>query len=462
MDKSRRKILLTHPPNQAAAEGLGAEGLISDLRALKLDVRYANYCDGLLERTEALEKSLKLLEQSDQLSFSVALCTIAEVYDYYGLYRRGFELIQTLALSIRANLISFQRPTADNERKLTRQKVWLLVHFAHGIYRRHEYQLSLAVLNDCESTVERVLLDADHFNSSTLARIAFNRSQCLRQLNRFEEATREIGRALKHSSTSLEERKRKLLDVRARTPAAQDVGDGDRYMQEEALAKHRVAMILSTGLGWLSYTQGLIDSADALIASARLLFVSSNDWLHKAYANLLYGCLQRSKAGLDLTQLQDAIRTIEAAYKTFHDRKHVYQARAAYELALAHTYSGNFDVARRFIDEVATMATKSGDVRWEANALVVLSRIERRSGSPKAAADFAQLAYERSTGDGSDLTACSIDALIAQGEARFDLQDYERAIGDFTKAAQWGEGNLKDQGSLLPALGENASSEKSV
>src|SRR5205823_5500293 len=142
----------------------------------------------------------------------------------------------------------------------------------------------------------------------------------------------------------------------------------DRYQQEQALAAHRVAMILGTGLGFMSYTQGDLRSAQLFVHSARILIASSNDWVHKAYIELLCGCLTRATAGLNKSDLNHAIEPLSKAFDVFNNQNHIYRARAAYELALAYTYLEEFKQARGCIKTALDVAESGGDDRWRSNA----------------------------------------------------------------------------------------------
>jgi len=407
------------------------------LKSLRRDVRFANYAPDLLQRAKSLETALPALEKSDELSHLKALGIIAEVFDYHGLYLRSRDLLRELGSRLRMELPAEVQPKTEEEQRLAKQKIWLLAHYSQTLYRDHDYANAIGLLNDCVTKVTKVFRDDKHPYHGTLARLLYIRGQCCRQSGKFALATESFSKSAEHSYEGVIDRKSKL-DVRE---VATDPVKLDRYRQEQAVASHRVAMVLATGYGWMSYTQGNLKNAEMCFHSARMLLDSSNDWVYKAYVDLLCGCLARSNAGLDRRELAKAIKIVNRAYKTFADKKHGYRMRAAYELALAHTYSRQFKLAESRILQVIDLATASADHRWLANALVVHSRIHRRRHNPKEAVAVAQRALD--TAQSPDLLPCLIDGLIARGEAYFDLGELKKAWDDFDAALDKGRHNLK-------------------
>lgn len=408
------------------------------VKALRRDVRFANYAPDLLQRAESLEAALPALEKSDELSYLKALGISAEVFDYHGLYTRSHDLLCEIGPRLlRLKLHDEVPPTNEEEQSLAKQKIWLLGHYAQTLYRHHDYTRAISLLNSCIARVERVLKDDKHPYHATLARLFYIRGQCCRQSGKFVLADESFSRSTDHSYQGVVDRKTKLDPGELAT----DPAKLDRYRQEQAVASHRVAMVLATGYGWMSYTQGNLKNAEMCFHSARMLLDSSNDWVYKAYVELLCGCLARSNAGLDRKELAKAIEIINRAYNTFADQKHVYRMRAAYELALAHTYSRQFKAAETCIQEVIDLASASDDDRWLANALVVHSRIHRRRGDAKEAVAVAQRALDKA--QSPDLQPCLIDGLIARGEAYFDLGELKKAWDDFSAALDKGRQNVK-------------------
>jgi tetratricopeptide (TPR) repeat protein len=407
------------------------------LKALRRDVRFANYGPDLLQRAESLEAALPALVKSGELSYLKGLGIIAEVFDYLGLHLHSRGLLCEIGPRLRMGLHAEVQPKTEAEQFLAKQKIWLLGHYSQTLYRDHDYASAISLLNDCITKVEKILKDDRHPYHGTLARLFYIRGQCCRQSGKFALAAESFSQSTGHSYEGVIYRKDKL-DQRE---LARDPVKLDRYKQEQAVASHRVAMVLATGYGWMSYTQGSLKNAEMCFHSARMLLDSSNDWVYKAYVELLCGCLARSNAGLDRNELAKAIEIINRAYKTFADQKHVYRMRAAYELALAYTYSREFEEAETRIQEVMDLATASNDDRWLANALVVHSRIHRRRGDAKVALVVAQRALGKA--ESPDLLPCLIDGLIARGEAYFDLGELNKAWGDFDAALDKGQQNIK-------------------
>lgn len=413
-----------------------SDEIIETLGKLRRDIRYAQYRADLLERATTLRKALPQSPDPNSVLWLKALCAIAEVYDYYGMYEQSNNLLTRAGLTLSSELAHWDVPETEIERASRKQKIWLLIDYAQVLYRDHRHAFAIAILNDCQNKIERFLRQGEHHYNSTLARIYFIRGQCQRQEANFGIAEESFTQAIEFSYKA----------VLARKQAAQRSGRHwerrqERYREEQALATHRLAMILATGLGWMAYTQGAISRAQGYVRSARVLIEPSEDWVHKAYIELLSGCLERSSAGLDKKKLADAITTVTAAYKVFRERSHIYHARAAYELALAHTYNGEYDLANDYVDESLVSAEKSNDHRWICNASVVRSRIERRRGDPARAIEIADQVLQAALQQ--KLSLCVIDALIARGEALFDQNEIAKATDDFEEARRRSGDNLK-------------------
>jgi tetratricopeptide (TPR) repeat protein len=406
---------------------------LATLSDVRRRVRFADFDDALLRDAGDLTESLSSLKRHDELAYLKAICTLTEINDVHGAYEAARTLIVPDASVILARRGEWSAPRTQRDRAVFKQRMWVLVHYAHVVlYREHRYSDCLDLLNAC-STAVRTLLYSQHQDpcNGTLARISYGLGETYRQLHEYEEAHRCFESAIALSYESLTEKSKKYGQTYP-----------DRWEQERALATHSVALIVAFGLGWMAYTQGQLTQARSFFSSARVLFFSSNDWLHKQYVELLYGCLQRSVAGHDLPTLAQAIQTLQEPYCVFSGRHRSYQARAAYELALAHLYSRQFQDAERYNNEVLQIAEETHDVRWQCNALIVRSRIYRRSRTSLAdAAAAAETALEKA--EAFNQVSCKIDALIARAEARFDMGEYDAAGADFQSALELGKGNLK-------------------
>jgi tetratricopeptide (TPR) repeat protein len=232
-----------------------------------------------------------------------------------------------------------------------------------------------------------------------------------------------------------------------------------RFDQEKAQVARRTALCLALGLGWISYTQGLLRHALPFVLTAQTLLCATNDWINKAYVELLYGSIQRSMAGYDVAKLAEAIQILLRPYGIF-ERHLPYRSRAAWELALASLYSSKYLEAENYLEEVRRIAEDAEDERWQCNAMILESRIHRRKRDPLKAANVASDALRKAHDAGQVL--CEIDALITRGEARLDLGDYRDARSDFTDALKQGNSNAQTQAVCHLHLADTALKENNI
>src|SRR6266481_1490881 len=138
--------------------------------------------------------------------------------------------------------------------------------------------------------------------------------------------------------------------------------------EELDYARHKSAICLSLGLGWLSYTKGALARAKSYLLPARVLLLSLNDSINGTYVQLILGAIERSLAGRDEVKLGDAMELLKKPWKTFEELGHLpYRARAILELSLAHLYAGDLVKAEWGQKEVQKYAGEKQDVRWRCN-----------------------------------------------------------------------------------------------
>jgi tetratricopeptide (TPR) repeat protein len=410
---------------------------------LRRDVRLARYGNDMGRRADALRRALPRIRERDELSFWKALNSVVELYDYLGRYAEASEVLQEFQ-SVGPNLIpegaeNKKRPQGPQEHALEKSRIWLWIHIAQSWFRNHKYSEAVELLNRCLKRAEFIRDEADNQYCVTRGRAHFRLGQCCRQMGDFSTAEGHYLCALELSYAGIENR-RKQIECGKFANADEKERAIERYQQEQAAASHRVALALSAGYGFMFSTTGDLTRAEMCISSARVLLETTGDWLHKAYVELLSGSVRRAKAGLNPDKLREAISSSERAYRVFQDQKHIYQARAAYELSQAYTYLRSFKKAEEYANEVLEFGRSKSDDRWLSNGLLVLSRIQRRRGSPVKAQMTAQKSIDIASR--SRLATCHTDALIARGEASFDQRKYEDARHDFEDAVN-GSANLK-------------------
>ncbi len=316
------------------------------------------------------------------------------------------------------------------DRKFARQKVWVVLHYAHAcFYRSYEYGSALDAIGVCLEFVENRLKDDTSFPCFySRARISAYRAAIQRQLGDWKGARLSY----EESVYFIHQR---LAQERANAQAMPT-----RFRQEEIRASYEIAKTLALGIGYCQKAQGLLHDARVNVQTALVMLSPMRDVLRKAYAELLLSSIERAAAGFDMGRLTEVIKSLQEPRSRFAQYHHsIYQSRADYELALAHLCRGNalaaednglanadYATAEDYIRRVLKFSMKAGDWRWEAVAFIVLSRIARGRASIlvgaestadiKAARDFAQQAIDRARKLEQD-AALRLDSEVAAGEA---------------------------------------------
>jgi tetratricopeptide (TPR) repeat protein len=401
-------------------EALNSTELLSELR---YKVQYAKFKDDLLQKARTLELLVVKLREEDELLYMKALGTIAEIYDYYGRFEQARRLVSEQGEKVYAELLEGMRTKTEKglEPRIQRQKIWLALHYAYTFYRDENYGEALKIGQTCEAVLGRVNSHDAVLFDSTLARVRFLLGQTWRHRNDYERSWHAYVEAIEYS----------FANFRRKTAQVQD--DPIRTLEEQLSANRRVALCF-LGLSSLLYTQGRLQNAWPFAIAARSLLFSTDDWLHKAYVELLFGCLQRSTAGFEKQKIEDAITTLRGPYSVFEKQKHdTYRARAGYELALAYAQAGRYSEAKSSIREVSKISQMIGNKRWQCYAKVVESRLYLKQKNPTKAKQCAQGALELAKR--SDLSPQRLAAAsIALGEAHIGLGEIVAARQEFVAA----------------------------
>ena len=400
----------------------------ADLKQLRRDLRYGEYdrCDAtqgdLLARAERLENGICFLREVGKrktcdasLLLLKGLCTIFEVYDYHGQFKRAHDVIATEATKVVTDSKKWSPPVPGKEHGLRKQQILLLLCHAQSLYRQQEYGEALKMGRTCECLIKALFHKQGDPASATSARIYFFLGAVHRQLSEYEESRRAYTRTLK----CLNENLRVITEPAAKRSEEAE----DRLEQEKAVIRRSVALCFAPrGLGWLAYIRGHLQEAIAYLLAARAWLYSTNDWSNKAYTDLLIGMVHRAMAGYDPGKLRRAQAIIKGPYEEFGQRGHlVYRARAAFEFALGCLYLGELDEADRYVDEVLqlTRSCAMPDRRWESKALVIRSRIARRKRYFREAEAVATEALK--IAERANQVLGEIDARIALAEAHIEL-----------------------------------------
>jgi tetratricopeptide (TPR) repeat protein len=399
-------------------------------------VRLGGFNKDLLNKAQKWEQLFERPRDLDDLICLGSLWRISEIYDRLGFYgdarrvleNEGPQLLGRLEKAL-TNPENRDITIAKQDRMLWRERLWVLFQFSQCSYRLHEYSKAKAILVSCRRFLfDKPLRHSAEFPCNrTLARLYFLLGQNYRQLYEYDEAEKAFVQALAWVNRSLH-------------------GNIDESHQQQA--QQSIARIQAFGLGWIIYARGDLQRASPFLLTGRALLASSPDKLHEGYANLVLGCMRRSEAGYNVTQLDEAKRTLETALRVFKDFEHkTYEARTQYELALCHLYwakseSQHYVEADQHMEAARVIATASGDRRWLSNLKVVESRCQRRRGQCEKAEQAANEALRLATVD-PPLIFCQIEAWIARGEALLEQKRIQEARTDFEQALKAGAQNRK-------------------
>jgi len=428
-----------------------ARDLVKELRRLREDQRLGQ----LIDETNVY-----------RLKYLKGLTWCAECFDYFGQAgsrspETPADLIEKEVTSIRQKLDQ-SRPVTDLEREVAREEMWVLLHHSRAWYRRHKFDQALGELELAEAFVQQRLANPNSFPCRlTLATLWCTHAHVLRQQARLDEAISLYERAIYHI--------REVLGV-----------GSDRRRIRVLMETGRA---LGLGLGWILYTRGSLNDARAMLAAGLVCLDQTNDRVHKAYAELLLGCIQRAEAGFDVDGLSRAIAATEDAHQQLLDLNHKpYLARANYQMALAylyraisyekryaihagetdHAFGADKDRARadfheaekhlRVLENYAGPVSNPRDPRWLSNAFVVRSRLERDRGrffalnvqaveQAKRARRCAEDALKLATDNHQ--TSCEVDALIALAESKLGISGGAGIENDLAHAITGAKGNPK-------------------
>ena len=361
--------------------------------------------------------SLIAAPSQHRLDYLTALAWSAEVMEYFGRLSEKsdtYTLVKSEGPAIYAGLIGRSAPVGSLEMRIAREEIWVALSWARGLYRIHKYGEALRVVERCEDFVETKLLRKGFECHLTLASLWSLHAKVLRQLVNLQGAKIYYDRAL----SRIYERLQYGADARVNC---------------------EVARILAFGHGWILYTQGLLEEARAAVSTALVVLHKTNDVIYRAYGEMLLCSVSRARigtdpdkidpqVGIDQPTLTRVIETTQKQYEVFKEYGHEpYAARAAYELALSYLNRGlspgtdareDFTKAAEKLNEVLGL----DDSRWQANAWVVMSRVQRAQGdlgpdravawnkAEASAAEALKIANE------ANLDFCKIDAHIALGE----------------------------------------------
>lgn len=383
--------------------------LLIQLRSAECDVE-------LLRQASALERAWTRKQSRDDYQYLRVKCVVAEIYDHFGQYERAKRAIEDDGLRARA-ILSSSRPGSESlDRTVWKWRIWVLLNYAQTAFRNGSYSDCRDLLQDCQRAIDH--LDGNvPATFGTRARLQYILGQAHRQLNDLDQAKNAFRLAIEYADNHL------------RTKLSQHESL-ERRRREIGLADWTVAKCLAFGLGWISYKRGQLSTAEPLIAAGRTLFRSTGDRILQAYAELLSCAISRARGGRDRRRLTEVIPVLEDVREVFGQFRHnVFRSRAAYELALAYMYLGEFERARTRLSEFRKTAEQRNDQHALCNALVLESRILRHEQRLEEAAAIAQSAAALAEKTSERLLR--IEALISSGEIETD-KGRQQALGGLT------------------------------
>jgi tetratricopeptide (TPR) repeat protein len=348
-----------------------------------------------------------------------------EILDHTGQYDEARDTIGEDGGRCVAYLEALTRDTVSDsdrivDRQLLKQRVWLVIHVGLSCYRAGSYEEALKQFRVCEQVIGLPGL-------STEAGMASRIHYCIGLVHR---ELFEYSLAKKHFTLSMSFAWRAVE------------GHGS------VIATFGHVKTLALGLAWVHYIQGNLSLAIPLLLAAKDLLSDYGDPLISAYVDVIYWGVERSANARDSAVLARAIKGLEASRDVFIELKHnYYRVRVAHQLALAYYEKAKnqqvesakleaFDKATAYVNEMKQFA--GGAQRFLCLALIVESRILRQRRNFAQAKDSADLAVSQ-----SDLRFTKVEALLAQGEAAFDLGQTEKALRSFKDALCEGGDNPK-------------------
>jgi tetratricopeptide (TPR) repeat protein len=321
-------------------------------------------------------------------------------------------------------------------------KLWVWTGLAHvtSAYRDENYLRAEEMLMVIDQAVgARLTIEGDGL-LGTRAHLEFLRGQVARQQHQEEKARHALGQAICLTARRFAERTPERDSQGAHRHS--ETESSSKFEHQRLRADWATGKILSIGVGWIAFANGALAEANTALAAGCSLLRGTNDYIHAAFANVLFGALQRASAK-DEQALKNAIDRLEKNAEVL--KNHPYRVRASYELALAYYKSKDQAVrdqarqhVRRVLDNVDRNIGTHGmrSKRWHSSALVLQSRIARNDGNFDKALRYAQDAFAVLAG--TPHAQLRAEARMAAGEVSLaratNAPDHDRLCGDAIQA----------------------------
>lgn len=396
---------------------------LSQIKRAYKETRFDSY---LRTATEHLHKYLQRIEKKETYDYWKARTILYELNAVFNISREINEKTVNEGQSIHEELrLRSARWEKGNEllredRTILREKVFFCACRGNELKRLGDTSLALNLFEWLLEFTTNKLKTETFPCFSTRAMICYHMGATLRAMEQHRRAEAMYSQALD------------LLYARGKR-----LGPSDHLY-----VSRKQAMVVGLGFGWINMTRGFLARAEHALTTARSMLASVDDPLVSSYVELLYGTIQRCRAGSNKRKLEAVISLLQQTRRGFmhHPR---YQARTCWELALARTMVGDIAGAEKDLRTVALHANLTSNQKWQVNVLILQSRIYQKQGRIKDAFALAELAVDKAKSPDCKTILPLVDAYITRGEACLSLAatsksetDYLNACGNFESALQ--------------------------
>ncbi|MDX6528436.1 MAG: hypothetical protein QOH41_726 [Blastocatellia bacterium] len=330
----------------------------------------------------------------------------------------GQSILEELRLrSVRWDKGSDPKP---DDRRILREKVLLCACRGNELRRSGETTLALSLFEWLMSFTVNKLSTATFPCYGIRAALCYHMGDTLQAMEQHDRAEAMYSEALD------------LLHSLANKLGASD----------HSYVTRKQAMVVGLGFGWINMTRGFLARAEQALTTARSMLAYVNDPMLSSCVELVFGTIQRCRAGSNKTKLDAVISQLQVTRRAFmgHPR---YQARTCWELALAKTLAGDIAGAQKDLQFVVDYADRTSNQKWQVNAQILQSRIYRKQARIEDALALAELAVDKARSPDCKSVLALMDAYINRGEAYLSLSDttksethYLTARGNFEIALQ--------------------------